>query len=145
MRRIALAVALAAVVAYADLSASSPVSPPATETLASASAVNGRIRGTVTGLYPGVRRRIAVRIHNDFGQSVIVVRLRTRVKDASPACGRRYLKAKRVSRPRTIPPQANRRIAVRVRLVRVRLLRSAPDACQGATFPLRFRATFARR
>ena len=91
------------------------------------------IRGHVTGLYPGARKRIRLRVHSGYSRDVSLRDVRTRVLDASPGCAARNLSVRRNENPRRIP--ARRVIQVRV-LVRLRM--SAPDACQAARWPLRF-------
>jgi hypothetical protein len=91
------------------------------------------IRGHVTGLYPGARKRMQLRVHNAYSRHVSLRDVRTRVLDASPGCAARHLSVRRNENPRRIP--ARRAIQVRV-LVRLRM--SAPDACQAARWPLRF-------
>jgi hypothetical protein len=94
-----------------------------------------KIHGHVRSLYPGARKRMRVTVRNRHSRPVRLRQLRTRVLDAGPGCSRGYLKVRRFKRRRYIPPHAR----VRVR-VRARLTLSAPDACQGARWPLRFRA-----
>jgi hypothetical protein len=61
------------------------------------------------------------------------------VRSASANCDRIHLRAKRV-RPRyVIAPGAARRLRIPVRMKAW-----APDACQGAVFPLRYRTRIAR-
>lgn len=93
------------------------------------------LRGRAAGLYPGGTRRMRVLIRNRTDRDVRLVRLSRRVVRAASGCPTRVL---RVRRPRALPvvPAGGR---ARMRL-RVRLLRSAPDACQGVVFVVRFRA-----
>lgn len=92
------------------------------------------LRGRALGLFPGGTRPMRVLIRNRTDREVRLVRLGRRVVQAPPGCPTRAL---RVRRPRALPvvPADGR---VRIHL-RVRLLRSAPDACQGAVFVVRFR------
>lgn len=100
--------------------------------------------GEASGFYPGRRQPVWVRVRNPFDDRVRVRWIRTRVSDAGPGCtgdnivarhsrGLRELKRGNWRHVR-IPPHQSRRVRVRMRL-RAR----ATDACQGATFPLRFR------
>lgn len=93
------------------------------------------LRGRAAALYPGGTRPMRVLIRNRTDRDVRLVRLSRRVVRAAPGCPTRAL---RVRRPRALPvvPAGGR---ARMRL-RVRLLRSAPDACQGVVFVVRFRA-----
>jgi hypothetical protein len=103
-----------------------------------------RAEGHVTGLYPGRHRPVWVHVRNPFDRRARVRWIHTRVIDAGPGCsddelaprrsrGLRQLKSGHWHHVR-IPPYQTRRARVRLRM-RAR----APDACQGATFPLRFR------
>jgi hypothetical protein len=103
-----------------------------------------RAEGHMTGLYPGRHRPVWVHVRNPFDHRARVRWIRTRVIDARPDCspdnlaprrsrGLRQLKSGRWRHVR-IPPHQTRRVRVRMRM-RAR----APDSCQGAVFPLRFR------
>ncbi len=103
-----------------------------------------RAEGHVTGLYPGRHRPVWVRVRNPFDRRARLRWIRTRVSDAGPGCsqgnivprrsrGLRQLKSGHWRHVR-IPAHQTRRARVRLRM-RAR----APDTCQGATFPLRFR------
>ncbi len=146
MRRLAHTLAFAALLsgatfAYANLSGALEHAPPSFENAASAGKAKGKVRGNVDGLYPGAVRVLRVRVRNRFAFPVRVVQLRTKVKHASPDCTRQYLKVRRVKRPKKLlEPEAKRRIRVKAQM-----LPTAPDACQGARWPLRFRARFARQ
>jgi hypothetical protein len=94
-----------------------------------------RISGTVRGLYPGARRVLRLSVRNTRGFPVRVVSLKVRVGNASRACRRRQVRIARVRRSFVVRAHRSRRITVRVTM-----LRTAPDACQGAVFPLRFKA-----
>ncbi len=100
--------------------------------------------GEASGFYPGRHQAVWVRVRNPFDDRVRVRSIRTRVADAAPGCasdnivarhsrGLRQLRRGNWRHVR-IPPHQSRRVRVRMRL-RAR----ATDACQGATFPLRFR------
>jgi hypothetical protein len=102
-----------------------------------------RGHGQVSGLYPGRHQPVWVRVRNPFGHRARVRWIRTRVGDAGPGCasdnvvalssrGLREL-ANGKWRHVRIPARQWRRVRVRTRM-----RRRAPDACQGATFPLRF-------
>jgi hypothetical protein len=99
--------------------------------------------GRARGLYPGGRKRTLVAVRNSFDHPVKVRWVRTKVKDAGPLCSRHNLLARRSRglrqlsdgrwRHARVPPHTSRWVRVRI------LMRQpAPDACQGATFPLRF-------
>jgi hypothetical protein len=96
-----------------------------------------KARGHVGGLYPGADRRMRVTVRNRDSRPARLRRFRTRVSNANPVCTDAYLRVRRLKRPqRRIGPQ--RSILIRVR---VRVRPSAPDACQNARWPLRFRGS----
>ena len=102
-----------------------------------------RGHGHASGFYPGRHRPVWVQVRNPFGHRARVRWIRTSVGDASAGCSGGNLVAQRSRGLRQlasgkwhhvrIPARQWRRVRVRTRL-RSR----APDACQGATFPLRF-------
>jgi hypothetical protein len=95
-----------------------------------------KARGHVGGLYPGADRRMRVTVGNRDSRPARLHRFRTRVGNANPVCTDGYLRVRQVKHPqRRIGP--HRSILIRVR---VRVRPSAPDACQNARWPLRFRA-----
>jgi len=96
-----------------------------------------KARGDVVGLYPGADRRMRVSVRNRDSRPARLRRFRTRVGNANPVCTDGYLRVRQLKRPqRRIGP--HRSILIRVR---VRVRPSAPDACQGARWPLRFRGS----
>lgn len=100
-----------------------------------------RATGKVRGLYPGATKRMKVGVRNRYPDPVRLGFVRTRAADANPGCTRKNLSI----RPRTptqkgIPAGKRRRVRVAVTM-----LATAPDACQGARFPLRFRVRGGRR
>ena len=99
-----------------------------------------RVHGTVVGLYPGARKKLHVHVRNTSPRSMQLRALRTKPSDASAACARDYLHVKRMKRSRARVP-GNSRTTVNVS---VRMAASAPDACQGASWPLRYRVRVKR-
>jgi len=91
------------------------------------------LRGGVQGLYPGAHARMTVVVRNRTNEPLELHRVSTRVADAAPGCPAGSLVVRRFRGDRIVPARGS----VRVR-VRVRLRRSAPDACQGVRFPLAF-------
>jgi hypothetical protein len=94
-----------------------------------------RVHGRVIGLFPGARKRMRVTVRNTGRSTLVVTSITVRVDDASSACPGTNVR---------IRPFSGR---VRVRasgsvmiLLRARMPRSVPDACQGARFSLRFSA-----
>jgi hypothetical protein len=103
-----------------------------------------RVEGHVTGLYPARHKPVWVHVRNPFDRRARVRWIRTRVLDVGPDCsqdniaprrsrGLRQLKSGRWRHVK-IPPHQTRRVRVRLRM-----RERAPDGCQGARFPLRFR------
>lgn len=96
-----------------------------------------KARGHVGGLYPGADRRMRVTVRNGDSRPARLRRFRTRVGNANSVCTGGYLRVRQLKRPqRRIGP--HRSILIRVR---VRVRTSAPDACQNARWPLRFRGS----
>ncbi len=91
---------------------------------------------TYSGLYPNADLSVPVVVHNAQPFDLAVHSADVAVGDASPACPAENLIARSfvgdvvvgAGRDGTIP-------------IRMQMPASAPDACQGATFPLRFRAS----
>jgi hypothetical protein len=94
-----------------------------------------KITGGVRGLYPGARARLRLRVRNLRGYPIRLVALKVRVGNASKGCRRRQLRISRLRGKPVVRAHRTRRI-----VLRVTMLRSAPDACKGAVFRLRFRA-----
>jgi hypothetical protein len=141
MRRIAIPLigivllALAGV-AYADLSRSG--SPPRGGASISASGGRGSrlaISGHVNGLFPGARKRLRLRVKNRLPVAVVLHSIKTAVSDAGPGCARSNLAVGRYRGSLRIEAHRSRRVRVRVAMSG-----GAPDPCQGARFPLRYRA-----
>jgi hypothetical protein len=89
------------------------------------------VRAAATGLYPGASRPLVVLVENPNRRPIRLVSLDVQVRDASPACGR-----ENVIRPgyhgRFVVSARSRRLMT----LRIGMRRTAPDACQGATFQL---------
>jgi len=99
-----------------------------------------RVRGHVVGLYPGARKAMRVRIGNRSTRAVLVTGIKVRSGDASPACLGTNLRFRPLRAPIVVGAGASKTTQLRVRM-----RRSAPDACQGARFPLRFAVTAVQR
>jgi hypothetical protein len=94
-----------------------------------------KVSGLLRYLYPGARRPLPLVIRNNRGFRIRVVSLTVRVRNAKRGCGRRYLRIGRYRWRLIVPPHGFRTTALPVTI-----LRSAPDACKRAVFPLRFTA-----
>jgi hypothetical protein len=105
---------------------------------ASGTAGSFTVAGDVEGLYPSdvATTTLSVTVSNPNAFAVVVSKLAVAVADASPQC--------RGSNVVAATPAGSFAVAARaavVRAVPVRLATSAPDACQGASFPLIYTAT----
>jgi hypothetical protein len=98
------------------------------------------ITGHITGLYPGAKRRMRVKVRNPHDHAVRLRFVGARVRSMSRQCPRRNLVVRRSRRRLRIPPHRTRRLWLRV-LMRA----AAPAGCQDAEFRLRFRAAGRRR
>jgi hypothetical protein len=92
-----------------------------------------KVTGGLRFLYPGARRPLPLVIRSNRGFRIRVVSLTVRVGNARRGCGHRYLKVGRFRRKLVVPPHGFRTL-----VLPVTMLRSAPDACKRASFPLRF-------
>jgi LPXTG-motif cell wall-anchored protein len=89
-----------------------------------------------TGLYPNADASVPVTVHNPKGYELAVHTAAVTVGDASPGCRAANLEASSFSGDVVAPPHGDATIPVHMHR-----LASAPDACQGATFPLSFTAS----
>jgi hypothetical protein len=93
------------------------------------------LSGSVTGLYPGATRDLTVRITNPGNVALRVTSVRVTVRDASAACRASNLVAWSYSGRAYVARHGTASVTVPVRMVPTAL-----DACQNATFPLVFHA-----
>jgi hypothetical protein len=93
------------------------------------------VSGGVGGLYPGAVRVLRLKVRNSRGFPIRVVSLKVAVRNGSPTCSRSQLRVARLRRSFVVRARRTRRVPLRVTM-----LRSAPDGCKGAVFPLRFKA-----
>ena len=92
-----------------------------------------RIHGRVSGLVPGVRTTMNVRIRNPLPSAIEVSRIRARAGTATQGCLGRNVAIRGFRGTRRVPAGGRIRIPIRIRL-----RRTAPDACQAARFPVVF-------
>jgi hypothetical protein len=97
------------------------------------------VNGHVSGLYPGLRKQMRIVVRNPQTFTVHVTQVTARVSNASSTCRSRNVRIARFTGSRTIP--AHGRITI---YLASRMRRKAPNACQGARFPVTFTATMAR-
>lgn len=93
-------------------------------------ALSGRVRG----LFPGALKRMRVIVRNPTRARIVLMRVRARALDV-PGCSGSYVRIRPFRGERPVPSRG--RVVIRMR---VRLSPTAPDACQGARLPVRFRA-----
>ncbi|HEY7399592.1 MAG TPA: hypothetical protein VH989_01720 [Actinomycetota bacterium] len=106
------------------------------EGLATASsAVSVKISGHVSGMVPGRVATIKATVRNPGSVSVVVKQVSASVGDAGPGCDAGNLVVTHSKKAVHIGP--GRRVKVKLRAT---MAASAPDACQGLTFPLSFHA-----
>lgn len=98
-----------------------------------------KIKGQASGLIPGVSRNLVIVIENPYDFAIVVRGVEVISADASDACP-----AANISSPGITGDVRVKAGAVVKVTVPIRLLSKAPPACEGATFPLSFKAT-ARR
>ena len=105
---------------------------------ASARTLSFKLSGGVEGLWPGARTRLRLRIKNPNTFAIRVSSLSVRPKTSDkPGCDARWLTA--VKTKKFSLKVAPRRGAVTT--YPIGLSKNAPDACQGASWPLRFTGT----
>jgi hypothetical protein len=94
-----------------------------------------RVHGKVRGLYPGAVKQMRVRVRNRFPERVRLVSVRGWDSSANATCTKAYVRATRFQG--RVPIKPGKRVTIRMR---VAMRADAPDSCQGAQFPIRFRA-----
>jgi hypothetical protein len=110
-----------------------PNSTPAEATSSAPTTVsNGfRISGSVDGLFPGKVAPLALKVTNPQKFAIVVKSLSVSVSNASATCTASNVGVTSFSGALSVPAGASA-----VATVRITLLHSAPNACQGAVFPL---------
>jgi hypothetical protein len=106
---------------------------------ASAGAGGLRISGSVGGLYPGSIRPLRVRIDNLRRRPLIVRSLRAVPRAASRRCPAATVRIAPHRRSMRVPPRSRRWIRLRISM-----RPDAANACQGARFPIAYRAKVRR-
>jgi hypothetical protein len=92
-----------------------------------------RVTGSVKGMFPGRVKRIRLRVRNRFDFPIRVREVRAIVLRPGPGCPGRVIRIKPWRGRLKVPPRSARVIRPRVRM-RIKI----PNACQGATFPIRY-------
>jgi hypothetical protein len=133
---------LGAGVAFAVAGERSPMPAPASPdgTAATARRPAVRVTGRARGLYPGKTGKVRVNVRNLDPFAIRVLRVSARVGDAAPGCPRSVLNVRALRTRLRIRPGGR----IKTWLT-IKMLPTAPDACQGATFPITFRTKTAAR
>ncbi len=92
------------------------------------------VSGSVENLQPGVPTVLNAMVRNNLPKRVRPRSLKVKIGDASAACPRSMLYAQPVRARKSVRPRRTRRIPITVTL-----LATAPDECQNASFPIRYR------
>jgi hypothetical protein len=140
MKRTAIAIAIVAVLAaggasYAALGGGHVHGPNPWVSASGDHSSKIKVSGHVKGLYPGRERRLRVGVRNGYRSVITVKSVTATVKRASSGCPKGTIS--------TTPYEGRGKIrAHRTKplTIRVKMRRSAPDACQGTKFKLRFKA-----
>lgn len=97
------------------------------------------VRGSAKRLYPGATVTLPLTVRNSTRYALRLSNVRVTVRNPRRGCSRRYLKVKKLRTRAYVARGRSKKVKVRVTLSR-----AAPDACQAARFPLRYRVS-ARR
>jgi hypothetical protein len=98
-----------------------------------------RVRGNVKGLYPGHVKKMRLRVRNPFDFAIRIHEVRARARRPFVGCPAKAVKIRRWHGNLKIAPHSRRIVNVRIRMKRW-----APNACQGARFPIRYRGEAVR-
>lgn len=91
------------------------------------------VRGTVRGLSPGRLRMMKVTVRNTSSRRLRVTRITATVVRSAPSCPTTAIRVKPWRGKLLVRPGASRKV-----LLKVRMKPTAPNACQGARFRLRY-------
>jgi hypothetical protein len=100
-----------------------PPAPPGTFTIA----------GDDSGLYPGASKQLVLVVSNPQHFAIVVTSIQTTVGNASQTCSGSYLSVGAFSGQLQVADGGQASVTVTVTLSH-----AAPDACQGAIFPLTY-------
>jgi hypothetical protein len=99
------------------------------------------VHGKVGGLYPGAQKKLRVHVKNTAGSRMWVKAVQTAVGDASSSCESDYLGVRqKTGKHKFVAPHSEKKVKVNVHLDS-----SAPDACQGAKWPLDYAVRVKRK
>jgi hypothetical protein len=97
------------------------------------------VNGSVEGLFPGVPNILQVSVTNENNTAIAVASVVVQASDAGPECPASVLTFTPPPPGQVITAGATANVPVTVEIAA-----DAPDACQGATFPLRHTVTAIR-
>jgi hypothetical protein len=106
---------------------------PSSAAVTTAAARPFGIAGSVGGLYPGRAEPLVLKVTNPYPFAIVVTSLATTVGAAGVGCGGGYLAVPAFSGQMTVLGSGSAHVSVTVKLAH-----SAPNACQGRVFPLKF-------
>lgn len=112
------------------------VSPSPSSEVASDQTGRFGISGSVTGLYPGASMPLVLTVSNHQEFTIVVTSITTSVGSPNPACASANLTVTQFIGDLSVPAKGTSNVAVTVTLTH-----AAPDACQGAVFPLQYIGT----
>jgi hypothetical protein len=92
-----------------------------------------RIAGSIRGLYPGASARLVLTVINSHHFGIVVTSISTTVGRPKARCVASNLTVHRFSGQLKVPASRSAKVSVSVALSR-----RAPNACQGAAFPLTY-------
>jgi hypothetical protein len=91
------------------------------------------IGGSVGGLFPGASKQLVLHVANPQHFAIVVTRIQTTVESPSQSCSGSYFTVPAFAGQLRVPAEGHAEVTVTVTLSH-----AAPDACQGAVFPLRY-------
>jgi hypothetical protein len=94
-----------------------------------------KAKGGVGGLYPGATMPMKVKVTNKYPGSVKLATVKTKVGPANPGCTGSNLLFKRTIHTHKKVKAHHKKVLT----IMVTMAPNAPDACQGASFPLHFK------
>jgi hypothetical protein len=98
-----------------------------------------RVKGSVRGLYPGSRTVLRARVTNPYPVPIVVRKVQASVRSTTAPCPKGVIKIRRWKGRKVLRAHAVGRVTLRVRM-----RRSAADACQGVRFQLAFSGSASR-
>jgi hypothetical protein len=98
------------------------------------------LSGHVNGLFPGLTTTLRVRVQNRRRFAIVVRTVAARVGAARRGCPAHVVRVRPFRGGLIVAARRTRTLALPISMAR-----TAPDACRGARFPLRFSAVARRR